>query len=181
MGRSHRRMSSLKLSGSPRIDRATSSSSVHVMRSAERSLSQSVRRWTAAVWPGPLADFVQYIVKGPKSFPCCRLRLTPLRSPGLSPSWRWRSFAVQSRHCRLHGPRPALMPRATRPRRLTRPATGGAAPAKGPAGADTAAQPLVSLLARTSRLIDLLPPLPQHATDVTGGGCSLLFEFNPGT
>ena len=71
------------------------------------------------------------------------------------------------------------MPRDTRTRRLTRPATGGA-PAHERAGADTAAPPLVSLLARTSRLIDLLPHLHQQALDATGGGCSLLFEFNPG-
>ena len=47
-------------------------------------------------------------------------------------------------------------------------------------GAPAAAPPLVSLLARTSRLIDLLPQLHQHALEVTGGDCSLLFEFNPG-
>jgi len=63
---------------------------------------------------------------------------------------------------------------------LTRPATGGAVSAKRAEGADTAPLPLVSLLARTSRLIDLLPHLHQHAIDVTGGDCSLLFEFNPG-
>src|SRR4029453_7855485 len=44
MGRSHRWMSSLKLSGSPPIDRATSSSSVHVMRSAEGPSSRVLRR-----------------------------------------------------------------------------------------------------------------------------------------
>ena len=37
----------------------------------------------------------------------------------------------------------------------------------------------MSLLARTPRLIDLLPHLHQHALDVTGGSCSLLFEHNP--
>jgi signal transduction histidine kinase len=40
-------------------------------------------------------------------------------------------------------------------------------------------QPLVSLLARTPRLVDLLPQLHQHALDVTSGDCSLLFEHNP--
>ena len=48
------------------------------------------------------------------------------------------------------------------------------------AGAPAATPSLVTLLARTSRLIDLLPQLHQHAVDVTGGDCSLLFEFNPG-
>ena len=43
----------------------------------------------------------------------------------------------------------------------------------------TPAPPLVTLLARTSRLNDLLPHLHQHAIDVTGGTCSLLFEHNP--
>jgi PAS domain S-box-containing protein len=37
---------------------------------------------------------------------------------------------------------------------------------------------LVSLLAHTPRLVDLLPLLHQHALDVTGGGRSLLFEHN---
>jgi signal transduction histidine kinase/GAF domain-containing protein len=63
---------------------------------------------------------------------------------------------------------------------LTRPATGGA-PARHRAGAETAPRGLVSLLARTSRLIDLLPQLHQQALDATGGACSLLFEFNPGS
>ncbi|MSO45454.1 MAG: hypothetical protein EXQ59_01620 [Acidobacteria bacterium] len=68
------------------------------------------------------------------------------------------------------------MPRDTRTRRLTRAATG--------TGGDSAAaapvnRPLVSLLAHAPRLIDLLPPLHQHALDSTGGTCSLLFEFNP--
>jgi PAS domain S-box-containing protein len=39
----------------------------------------------------------------------------------------------------------------------------------------------LTLLARSSRLIDLLPHLHQHALDITGGDCSLLFEFNPGS
>ena len=70
------------------------------------------------------------------------------------------------------------MPRETRTRRLTRP-TASAAPAKVRTGGDTAPRPLASLLARTSRLIDLLPELHQHAIDLTGGSCSLLFEYNP--
>jgi two-component system NtrC family sensor kinase len=46
-------------------------------------------------------------------------------------------------------------------------------------GSDIPPPPLVSLLARTPRLIDLLPHLHQHAIDVTGGTCALLFEQNP--
>ncbi|MGE3177547.1 MAG: ATP-binding protein [Vicinamibacterales bacterium] len=38
--------------------------------------------------------------------------------------------------------------------------------------------PLISTLARTPQLIDLLPHLHQHAVDATGGRCSLLFEHN---
>jgi len=38
---------------------------------------------------------------------------------------------------------------------------------------------LVSLLANTERLVDLLPSLHQHAIDVTGGSSLLLFEHNP--
>lgn len=43
----------------------------------------------------------------------------------------------------------------------------------------TAPALLVSLLARTPRLTDLLPHLHQHALDMTGGTHSLLFEHNP--
>jgi PAS domain S-box-containing protein len=43
----------------------------------------------------------------------------------------------------------------------------------------TATRPLVSLLAQATRVIDVLPQLHQHALEVTGGVCSLLFEHNP--
>jgi PAS domain S-box-containing protein len=42
-----------------------------------------------------------------------------------------------------------------------------------------AAPSLISLLAHTRRLVDLLPPLHQQALQVTGGSRSLLFEHNP--
>ena len=70
------------------------------------------------------------------------------------------------------------MPRDTRTRCLTR-ATAGPAEGDREAGPTTAARPLISLLAHTPKLTDLLPHLHQHALDVTGGTCSLLFEFNP--
>jgi signal transduction histidine kinase len=73
------------------------------------------------------------------------------------------------------------MSRNPHTRRLTRPATGGALPASRSGDAGLVAAPVVTLLARTSRLIDLLPQLHQHALDATGGDCSLLFEVNPGT
>jgi two-component system NtrC family sensor kinase len=38
---------------------------------------------------------------------------------------------------------------------------------------------LASLLAHAARLTDVLPELHQHALNVTGGSCSLLFEYNP--
>jgi PAS domain S-box-containing protein len=46
-------------------------------------------------------------------------------------------------------------------------------------GAGVAPPSLVSLLAHTTRLVDLLPPLHQHALDITGGTRLLLFEHNP--
>ncbi len=46
-------------------------------------------------------------------------------------------------------------------------------------GTGVAPPALVSLLAHTSRLVDLLPPLHQHALDVSGGSRLLLFEHNP--
>jgi two-component system, NtrC family, sensor kinase len=45
--------------------------------------------------------------------------------------------------------------------------------------AATASVALVSLLAQTNRLVDLLPTLHQQALDATGGDGSLLFEHNP--
>jgi PAS domain S-box-containing protein len=58
---------------------------------------------------------------------------------------------------------------------MTRPGPGGT-----PVGTDAASPPLMSLLAHTSRLTDLLPHLHQYAIDTTGGSCSLLFEKAPG-
>ena len=47
-------------------------------------------------------------------------------------------------------------------------------------GASTpAARPLITLLARSPQLVDVLPHLHQHALEVTGGSCSVLFEHNP--
>src|SRR5947207_5505499 len=45
----------------------------------------------------------------------------------------------------------------------------------------TAPRSLVSLLARATRIIDVLPHLHQHAVDSTHGICSLLLEHNPRT
>jgi len=44
---------------------------------------------------------------------------------------------------------------------------------------NTAQRPLASLLAHSTKAIDVLPHLHQHALDVTGGVCSLLFRYNP--
>src|SRR5215831_20930175 len=62
----------------------------------------------------------------------------------------------------------------TRTRRLTQPSA--TAPAH-PSGPSTL--PLVSLLAQSTRPTDVLPRLHQHALQVSGGTCSLLFEHNP--
>jgi signal transduction histidine kinase len=69
------------------------------------------------------------------------------------------------------------MPQETRTGRLTHPAS-TAPPA--PSGDAVAVAPsLLALLAAASGLVDLLPQLHQHAIEVTGGSCSLLFEHNP--
>ena len=47
--------------------------------------------------------------------------------------------------------------------------------------ASTAPSPLASLLAHSTTPNELLPHLHQHALDVTGGSCSLLFQHNPRT
>src|SRR4029079_6225324 len=65
-----------------------------------------------------------------------------------------------------------LMPRSTRSR-PRRPAAVSAA-----AGLE-ADRPLISLLAQTTRASDILPALHQHALEVNGGACSLLFQHNP--
>jgi PAS domain S-box-containing protein len=44
---------------------------------------------------------------------------------------------------------------------------------------NTVQRPLASLLAHAIKATDLLPHLHQHALDVTGGGCSVLFQHNP--
>jgi PAS domain S-box-containing protein len=47
------------------------------------------------------------------------------------------------------------------------------------AAASGSDEPLVSLLARYKRRLDLLPHLHRRAVQATGGTCSLLFEYNP--
>ena len=69
------------------------------------------------------------------------------------------------------------MSQETRTGRLTHPAS--AAPPTLSRDGVAAVPSLLALLAGASGLIELLPHLHQHAIDVTGGGCSLLFEHNP--
>jgi PAS domain S-box-containing protein len=68
------------------------------------------------------------------------------------------------------------MPRDLPSRRLTP----SAEPSGSGRNASTAAgaPPIISTLARTRQLVDLLPHLHQHAIDTSGGRCSLLFEHN---
>ena len=69
------------------------------------------------------------------------------------------------------------MPRETRTGRLTHPAP---STRSGPQGDSATVGPsLLALLAGRSGLVDLLPQLHQHAIEVTGGACTLLFEHNP--
>ncbi|HKF66982.1 MAG TPA: hypothetical protein VKB36_10645, partial [Vicinamibacterales bacterium] len=69
------------------------------------------------------------------------------------------------------------MSQDSRPTRLTPP--GPARSVGSPAGTETVAPSLTSLLAGGSRSIDVLPHLHRHAIEATGGCCSLLFEHNP--
>jgi PAS domain S-box-containing protein len=50
-----------------------------------------------------------------------------------------------------------------------------------PASSSTGPRPLASLLAHNTTSNELLPHLHEHALDVTGGSCSLLFQHNPRT
>ena len=59
----------------------------------------------------------------------------------------------------------------SRPERLSGRSTGDFA--------GTATRPIVSLLAHAAKSTELLPLLHQHALDVTGGSCALLFQRNP--
>ena len=68
------------------------------------------------------------------------------------------------------------MPRETSTHRLTRPLPVAAESLEPP---EKAARSVVSLLAHAERLTEVLPQLHQHALQVTGGSCSLLFEHNP--
>src|SRR4051812_46194401 len=67
------------------------------------------------------------------------------------------------------------MPREIQTRRQA----GVSSAAERTSGTGFAPPSLVSLLAHTNRLVDLLPLLHQHALDVTGGSRVLLFEHNP--
>ena len=101
------------------------------------------------------------------------------------PEWRFLIVRVTIRPIQAGRSResvrdPFLMARDTRTRRLTRPATGTASTAPRDA-AGGAHEPVLSLLARASRLTDILPHLHQYAIDATGGSCSLLFEYNSGS
>ena len=66
-----------------------------------------------------------------------------------------------------------IMAGDSRPERLSGRSTGDFA--------GTATRPIVSLLAHAAKSTDLLPLLHQHALDVTGGSCALLFQRNPHT
>src|SRR6185295_17600894 len=93
-------------------------------------------------------------------------------------SWTFLSNALESRAATrpIQGATQSTMPRETRSRRLTPPAASGTSTTS-PTG--TAQRPIVSLLAHISKPSELLPHLHQHALDVTGGNCSLLFQHNP--
>ncbi len=68
------------------------------------------------------------------------------------------------------------MPRETSSRRLspTGPRAVGTPPPP-----EALTRTLLTMLARSPRPVELLPRLHQHALEVTGGSCSLLFEHNP--
>ena len=68
------------------------------------------------------------------------------------------------------------MPRDLPSRRLTPSAEPHSA--SGDVSAAAASPALISILARTRQLVDLLPHLHQRALDASGGRCSLLFEHN---
>jgi PAS domain S-box-containing protein len=71
------------------------------------------------------------------------------------------------------------MSRDTPTRRLTRPTEGVGRAPRAPDQAATATPSLITLVARTASLADLLPQLHQYALELTGGTCALLFEHNP--
>src|SRR5262245_2831290 len=60
----------------------------------------------------------------------------------------------------------------------SRPARSGSVTPVASAGVE-ASRSLVSLLAHASRSNDLLPALHEHALEVTGGSCVILFQHNP--
>jgi C4-dicarboxylate-specific signal transduction histidine kinase len=72
------------------------------------------------------------------------------------------------------------MARDAQPRRTAHPENNALSSAPSEAAMSTD-EPVVSLLARAVRPTDVLPHLHQHALDATGGTCSLLFEFDPGS
>src|SRR5207302_1846888 len=86
----------------------------------------------------------------------------------------YRRNRVQSARSRHHH---KSMSSDSRSRRSGRQARG--APPEQETGAPPLPRPLVSLLARATHIMDVLPWLHQHAVASTGGACSLLLEHSP--
>src|ERR1700733_2456824 len=145
MGRSHRWMSSLKLSASPPTDLATSSSSVHAMRRAEGPSSGRFRRCrdtdgraaraTAAIIGRRLAGHMTYNAD--------------LARP----------------------PRASVLRTSARKARTGRTVrrSGRAASAKTAGAASAVSLPLATLLAHATNLAEVLPHLHRDAVSAAGG------------
>ena len=169
MGRSHLSTSSLKLSGVA-ADRPRDELLVRP-RHAERGrvpFSQKLRRLRGAAG----RVHTPMIAGSTGAFKALPVYYLPVQTPArssLSASWLTVIVRVTIRSLQPAGPgapRHILMPRDTRTRRLTRPAGGGRIARDHGRDSDDPLR-LVTLLARTERLIDLLPQLHQHALDAT--------------
>ena len=100
--------------------------------------------------------------------------LTPRRRRPSRNEWRLPFDRVQWRNRVCAQPAVQRCPKTHKPA-THRPAAG----LDSQRGTASAPVPLVSLLAHATRVTDVLPHLHQHALEVTGGVCSLLFEHNP--
>src|SRR6185295_16617279 len=92
--------------------------------------------------------------------------------------WRTRNDDIQSGALARSPQRTESQPRRAAPG-LRLPPRKPAGPARGGRDGDATAAPgLVTLIANSTSLVELLPQLHRHALDAAHGRCSLLFEHN---
>src|SRR5262249_43073720 len=151
----------------PPSARATSSSSVHVMRSAEGAFSGVLRRSDSLY--GRARRCTTPIIE---SWPLTADKSCVYSSLSLGIRCQSRTISPLARPSR------PSMPKALRQQRLSNRRTGRLGGPKSPPPVGRGAS-LVTMVARATSSIDVVRQLHQRAVAVTGGSCALLLELNP--